>query len=296
MTDFGLWITVTVFFSFFVIVIISYFQSRHILRPSNYKKPLDFYPDVYNLVYESVGFTTADGINLKGWFIASREISDKTIILLHGWGTNKASVLKNVYFLSELGFNLFCFDFRCCGESKGRVSSVGYLETIDFHAAMEFLKSYKPNESKKIGIYSISMGASVAIYCANKYPRVKCLVAEAAFGSYEKIVSRWAWIKMKVPYYPCVPLTLFFVRLKLKTDPEKYSPIYHIAEVSPKPIFFIHGSDDSLVLAKDAKELFDKAGNPKSWWLVPGASHGKCAEVGGQEYKQKIGSFFKENL
>jgi pimeloyl-ACP methyl ester carboxylesterase len=195
-----------------------------------------------------------------------------------------------------LGFNLFCFDFRCCGESKGEVSSVGYLETLDFRAAMEFLKTYKPSESKRVGIYSISMGASVAIYCAKHYDEIKCILAEAVFDSYEKVVARWAWVRMKVPYFPCVPLTLFFVRLKLKTDPEKFSPLYHIGKVSPKPIFFIHASLDNLVLAESAEKLFEKASNPKSRWLVVGASHGKCAEVGGHQYKKRVSDFFIKNL
>jgi pimeloyl-ACP methyl ester carboxylesterase len=252
MTNFWLWVTITVVLTFVVVVVVSYFQSRHILRPRGYKKPLDFHPDLYKLVYEPINFKTKDDVTLKGWFIASKNKTDKTIILLHGWGSNKSNVLSNVHFLNEAGYNLFCFDFRCCGESGGKISSIGYLETKDFDAAMDFLRTYKAESSKKIGIYSISMGASVAIYQAPRYPQIKCLVAEAAFGSYGKAVARWAWVKRKIPYYPCIPLTLLFVRMKLKSDPEKFSPIYHIDKVSPKPIFFIHGSCDNLVVAKNA--------------------------------------------
>lgn len=296
MSSFWLWLVSTVGFTLFVIVVVSYFQSKHILRPAGYKKPLDFFPDLYNLVYEPVTFTTKDKAVLKGWFIPSVEKSAKTIILLHGWGGNKGNILPHTWFLSGLGFNLLYFDFRRCGESSGKISTVGYLENKDFDAAMDFLKTYKPEESRIIGIYSISMGASVAIYQAPKYPEIKCLAAEAAFDSYEKTVARWAWVKRKIPYYPCVPLTLLFVRMKLKDNPEKSSPIYHIKKVSPKPVFFIHGSHDNLVPAKDAKILFKQADNPKNWWLVAGARHGKCAEIGGSEYKKKLGDFFIKNI
>jgi hypothetical protein len=31
-------------------------------------------------------------------------------------------------------------------------------------------------------------------------------------------------------------------------------------------------------------------------WVVACASHGKCAEVGGEIYKGKVSAFFEENL
>ena len=45
-----------------------------------------------------------------------------------------------------------------------------------------------------------------------------------------------------------------------------------------------------------AKMLFKKAGDPKEIWLVPGARHNKCAEVGGFEYKQRLADFFRQYL
>ena len=41
-------------------------------------------------------------------------------------------------------------------------------------------------------------------------------------------------------------MTLFFVRLKLKADPQQYSPIYNIGKVSA-PILFVNGDHDDLM-------------------------------------------------
>ncbi|HUT86236.1 MAG TPA: alpha/beta fold hydrolase [Elusimicrobiales bacterium] len=296
MSNFLLWLIITLVPTLIIIVVVSYMQSKHILRPSGHRNPINFFPDMYNLVYERVTFYTQDDVMIKGWFIPAEQETSKTIVLLHGWGGNKANVLSNTHFLHKLGFNLFYFDFRGCGESSGSVSTIGYLETRDFKAALKFLKTYKNEKSKEIGVYSISMGASVGVYESVTNKDIKCIVAEAAFESYESAIARWAWVKRKIPYYPCVPLTLLFVRLKLKADPEAYSPIYHIDKLSPKPIFFIHGSHDDLVPPIDAKKLFKKAKEPKTWWLVPGANHDKCAQVGGEDYRQKMSDFFKTNL
>ena len=89
---------------------------------------------------------------------------------MHGWGTNKGDALENTYFLHELGYNLLYFDFRCSGESLGNISTVGYLEVEDFKAAMEFLKKHKPEQSQSIGVYGISMGASVGSAGASVAP------------------------------------------------------------------------------------------------------------------------------
>ena len=105
--------------------------AKKVLHPTSKRKPLDAWPDQYGLPYENVYFKTEDKVQLRGWFIPSAQYSNKTIILMHGWGMNRADILKNTYFLHDLGFNLFYFDFRALGESGGKTSSIGYLAIKD---------------------------------------------------------------------------------------------------------------------------------------------------------------------
>lgn len=56
---------------------------------------------------------------------------------------------ENTYYLHDLGFNLLYFDFRALGESGGKVSSIGYLETRDAQAAIRFLQETRPESCKK---------------------------------------------------------------------------------------------------------------------------------------------------
>ncbi len=279
-----------------VLIAAAYHQSKSLLKPKERRTPITVWPDQFSLPFETVEFSTSDGIVLKGWFIPSMQDSLKTIIICHGWGENRSNLLQNTHFLHDFGFNLFYFDFRASGESKGNVSTVGYLETKDFQAALDFLKTRKPETTGHVGAYGTSMGASVVIYAASRNPELRCVVVENAFCSYNQVVGKWGWIKMSVPYYPLIPLTLFFVRMKLGIDPEIFSPIYNVNKISPRPIMFIHGSHDSLVPADEIKHLFYKAGNPKELWIVPGAAHGKCSETGGPEYRKRVDKFFQKNL
>lgn len=274
----------------------AYTKSAGILQPQR-KGNLAHTPDNYKLAHETVEFSTADGVRLKGWFIpAPGGESGRTIIFCHGWGSNRGEMLRDTWFLAEKGFNLFYFDFRASGESKGNVSSVGYLEARDFDAAYEFLKANRPHAAGAVGVMGVSMGGAVAVYSAAKYPELACLLAENTFLTYNGVVANWSWRRLKMPYFPLVWLTLFFVRRKLKADPEPYSPFYNAGRVKA-PALFINGDNDDLVPVADAERLFGLCGSEKKqMWMVAGASHAKCAEVGGEVYKSKVAAFFADSL
>lgn len=277
-------------------VYLSYSKTTEIIRPAR-SNPVVFSPEQYGLAYETVEFATADGVRLRGWFIpAPGEESGRSIIFCHGWGSNRGEMLRDTYFLAEQGFNLFYFDFRASGESKGAVSSVGYLETRDFDAAYNFLKVNRPQAAGSIGVFGTSMGGSVAIFAAAKYPELVCLIAENTFLSYERVVANWGWNRLKTPYFPLVAMTLFFVRRKLKADPEPYSPFYNIGRVK-MPALFINGDSDDLVPLGEARALFGMCpSEKKQMWVIAGASHAKCAEVGGEVYRGRVSEFFCGHL
>lgn len=278
------------------VVIVCMQVAKKVLHPVSKRKPVMAWPDQYGLPYENVTFTTEDKITLRGWFITAPEYSEKTIILMHGWGQNRADIMKNTYFLRELGFNLLYFDFRALGESGGKTSSIGYLELKDIAAAIRFLKETRPQFCEKIGLYGLSMGGMVAICETARNPEIACVVAEASYYSFRRVVSRWAWLHHHVPYFPLLPIILHYIRKQLGVNPERYSPKYNIPKIAPRPVFLIHGRYDNLVPAAQAKLLYKAAGEPKDIWLVSGAKHNQCAEVGGYEYKQRLADFFRNYL
>ena len=175
-------------------------------------------------------------------------------------------------------------------------TSIGYLELKDAAAAVQCLRDTRPQCCEKIGLDGLSMGGMVAICEAARNPEISCVVAEASYYSFRRVVSRWAWVHHKVPYFPLIPIILHYIRKYLGINPERYSPKYNIPKIAPRPVFIIHGRYDNLVPAAQAKMLFKKAGDPKEIWLVPGARHNKCAEVGGFEYKQRLADFFRQHL
>ena len=54
---------------------------------------------------------------------------------------------------------------------------------------------------------------------------------------------------------------------------ELVKPIDYIAQVSPRPLLLVHGSQDKTVDVSHAHRLYAQAGEPKQLAIVEGAGH-----------------------
>lgn len=280
---------------FFLIIWWGFYSSNQVLKLPRF--PLESNPKHYGYDYENVEFITEDNLKIKGWFIKSITPSEKTIILLHGWGADKGNILPSTLFLNHRGnYNLLYFDFRNHGESEGNVSSLGFLESKDVEAAIKFLKEKKSEFAKDIGILGISMGGSVGILTAGRNPQIKAIVVESPFDFFNETIYRFAKIFYGFPKYPLMPLTIFFINLRLGFNPNKYSSYYFIEKISPRPIFLIAGAADVRIPKDTIENLYKKAKEPKQFWIVPDADHCEAYYKSGIEYEKKVLEFFKKYL
>ena len=278
------------------IFIWGWFSSSLILKVP--KLSLEINPASFNLNSVNVKFLTSDGLEISGWFIRPRSVekSDRTIIICHGWGANKSDVFSSTMYLLKKGFNLLYFDFRNHGKSGGSVSSIGKLESLDLTAAVEYLKKEKPEFSEKIGVYGISMGASVAILTAAQDERISALVVDSPFSSFNYIVVRYAKLFYKIPKYPLTPITFLFTKVRLGFNSDDFSAVRYVNKISPRPIFFIHGANDERIPVKEGKKLYNIAGEPKEFWEASGADHMESHSKNPLEYERKVGEFFRKYL
>ena len=78
--------------------------------------------------YETINFTSRDGINLEGWYVEVNE-SSPVVIFVHGGYENgkcKPEILLSASYLSKNNFNVFMIDLRNHGHSEV-VSDYFYL-------------------------------------------------------------------------------------------------------------------------------------------------------------------------
>lgn len=257
--------------------------------------PHTVFPDQFGLRYEAIRLQAADGVPLAAWAIPAAEATERTLLLLHGWGDNKGDVLRRTYSLARR-FNLLLLDHRNHGESGGPRSTIGFLESRDVEAALDWLRSQRPAWAGRLGVFGLSMGGAIAVWAAAKHPDLRCVAAEAPFPSFNRVVGRYTYNGFKLPYFPFAWSALKVIAWRLGEDPEPYSPLYHIERVAPRPILFIAGERDTLMPLADVRELFERATSPKELWVVPGATHGRCEEVAGDAYHAKLLEFFDTNI
>ena len=279
------------------VVFVCFWGAGVIMHPPNMSR-MSVFPEQFGLPHERVQFSTSDGLLLKGWWIPAEDPAERrTILMCHGWGDNKGELLRETHFLHEAGFNLLYFDTRSHGDSEGEITTIGYLETIDFAAAMAYLRERRPEFVARLGVFGFSMGAAVASMAVPDHPEIKAVVLESPFMDYRGVVRQWAWNRFKVPYFPLVILSLYFLRLRVGTSRvDTYSPSRFIAGISPRPILMIAGGEDRLMQEWNVRELFALARDPKQLWVIPGARHGKCRSLAGLEYETRVAGFFARHL
>lgn len=129
----------------------------------NPKKGVSKTPEDFKIQYDVVYFDAADGVELSGWFIESNNETDECFIICGDGFHTKSDLIENTIFLRER-FNLFYFDFRGTGSSKG-FYKFGFEESKDIEAAYRFLKENRDEFSKKIYIYTCGFSFQSVINC-----------------------------------------------------------------------------------------------------------------------------------
>lgn len=252
-------------------------------------------PSHYGMPYEQVSFYATDGIKLAGWLIVNR-VENPVIIICHGLGTNKSDVLDIASFIYKAGYNLFLFDFRGHGESKGRVTSYGYLEQRDIEGALNYLDKRDDIYRPGYGIFGPSMGGAASCIVAAKDIRIKALVLDSVYIDLKETIMRHTKLLYNFPKIPFGYLTIAAYDVLFLANINAVSPIRVIKEISPRAVFIINGEKDERMPAKDAVKLYESAREPKQLWLIPDATHFENYWLNPEQYEQKVVDFFYKHL
>ncbi|MBI1871428.1 MAG: alpha/beta fold hydrolase [Chlamydiae bacterium] len=291
----------------FVYALLYFYRS---LKPPRFITPIQ--PSNYGLKWENIALKTSDGLTLKGWFIPPPFVlpnagppsadwpagptkgggiipqphSNAAIIVCHGYPFDKGNVLPIAKFLHS-EYNLLLFDFRAMGESEGRMTTLGYHETKDVQAALDFLER---KGIQKIGILGFSLGASVALLSVSD-ERIKAVVADCPFASLDILLDEM-FQNLFFLKQPFKAILKKLARSVLKINFSQISPLKSVSNTST-PILLIHGDEDSQI--PHSHSLLLKKANPKiQFWQVPEADHIQTYELYPEEYEKRVIKFLKE--
>ncbi|HEY94035.1 MAG TPA: alpha/beta fold hydrolase [Dehalococcoidia bacterium] len=261
------------------------------------RKPLDKDPGDIGLAYEEVDFPDIDEeLILRGWFLTN-DGSDRVIVMVHGNEANRddpsIGTLDIAGALVDHGYNVLMFDLRGCGESEGDMVSGGYHEKKDILGAVEHVRKRGFNN---IGVIGFSLGAVSSLLAAAETKDIDAVVADSSYADLNDIMGPEFSKRTKAPQIMLKPM-LFMIRLMFGVDFSAIRPIDCVPEITPRPIFFIHGQEDDTIPVEHADRLYQAAENPLNRiWVVPETNHVRSYITHPEEYIRRITDFFDTAL
>lgn len=225
---------------------IRWFEQRSVYVPS---RVLDATPADAGLAFEDVDFFAEDAVKLHGWWLPHPQARG-TLLYCHGNGANIANRVNLCADLHRLGVNVFIFDYRGYGRSKGWPTEKGTYR--DARAAFEVVRAkYDDAEEPPVVVYGASLGGPIAAQLALDKP-VKGLVIEASFPSA---------VELGRVLYPWLPVR-WLARYR-------YDAASRVSR-SDVPKLFASSREDALVPFELGYQLYEAAAEPKQFVEING--------------------------
>lgn len=233
-----------------------------------------------------IRFAAADGVPLAAWYAPPTIASRAAVILVHGVGADRSSLLFETQTLAHAGFGVLALDLPGQGASGGK-TQWGEPERRAIGAAVDWLQQRPEVDATRIGAYGLSMGAYVLTQAAVLDARLRAVVLAASPNDVVEFnwlaTRRWGWLSQ----VPC------YIALRMAGTPLDMPPREIIGRIAPRDVLVLNGDRDELVPEWMARQLYAAAGQPKSLYIVPGAHHADYARVAPAQYGRRLAEFFR---
>lgn len=209
------------------------------------QRKMIFYPDRRPSDLTAIGaqpfpVTTADGLNLRGWYLPPPQPGGMIAVLFHGnAGNTNIRAFKAAPFVAA-GMGFLFAEYRGYGGNPGKPSAEGF-----YHDARAYLDALRDRRGGRpyIILYGESLGTGVVTKMAMERRGVLAgVVLETPYTSLPALAQGI------YPFLPAWPL----VR-------DRFNNIAHIPEIEV-PVLILHGRRDEIVPYRHAERLMARAG------------------------------------
>ena len=279
-------LTLTLFFSFLFTSCTHFFY-----HPDSF---LYFDPKVVGYPYKDVFFKSKDGTKLHGWYFKNLTKKTKgTVMQFHGNAQNISSHSASLVWMIKNGYNLFTFDYRGFGLSKGEPSPEGIHE--DALAALKHAYESHQLQNKgenKFIIIGQSLGGAIATRALKDFKHknaVDLLVLDSTFASYKDVAFRA--LKRR-------PMTMILSPFAYLVVSDTYSPEKHFESLGIRTLV-IHSKRDKMVTFKNGEDVYEllkkSEGNITDFWVTEDPHHINFFSIVNKENQRKF-LFLLDNL
>ncbi len=238
---------------------------------------------------EEVAFRSSDGLLLRGFYVPSQ--NGATVILGHGLGENRMSLLPTAGMLARHGYGALVFDWRAHGESEGSTSTYGDHEQRDFEAAVDFVSKRSDVRGGRIAGLGFSIGASAVAEESARDPRVRAVILDAVFTSFADEWEDKMGARGPISLWPA-----WAAARQSGVDATHIRPIDRVAQIAPRPILFIAGTLDTDTPVPIVQKVFAAASEPKQLLVLEGVDHHAYPNASEKEYERGVIGFLDKAL
>lgn len=271
---------------------VPYLKAYNLVHPA--RVPFERFPAAVGIAhYEEVHFTTSDNLTLKGWYVPPQ--GKGVVIFLHGLGSDRTELLDEAGLVVADGYGALLFDLRSCGQSDGKVATMGYLERRDVRAAVDFVHS-RAGADFPVALFGHSMGAGTALLSAAEMPEVGAVIVESAFTTLEDNVNDGVRALTGLPPFPFAGLVVFFSEQETGLNLHTIRPLDVIAQISPRAVLLIHGEKDAVIPVHNSITLYAAAKEPKQLYILPAATHGLFLQAEPKVFPETVLRFLNTYL
>ena len=242
----------------------------------------------------AVEFASASGSTIHAWLARGRS-GLGAVLLLHGVGSNRSTMLARARYLHDAGYTVLAPDFQAHGESQGEHITFGALESRDAEAALGFLRQAVPGE--RVGVIGISMGGAAALL-ADHPLTPDALVLESVYPTIADALNDrlHVWLgPLGFLSGGVSPLLLKIIGSEINVDQSALRPIDRIGSVK-SPLLVVAGTEDRYTTIQESETLFAHARGQKTFWAVPGAAHEDIYDFAPRDYERVVGGFLAKFL
>lgn len=261
--------------------------SLAIIQTHKYREPIGSPPSA---AYQTVSFTSSDGLELSGWYHPSRNRA--AIIVIHGGGGDRTGAVRHAELLARHGFGALVYDSRGRGESEGSPVGFGWGWPKDVAGALAFLRERPDVDPERIGGLGLSRGADVLIQVAAEDRDLKAVVADGATGGSFADYRNLGEEAEGAPFY----LTMY-TAARVFSGSSPGEPLKElVARISPTPLLLI-STGGSLPAERDFNRIYAKAARePVELWDLPEVNHTAAIRERPEEYQRRVVRFFDNAL
>ena len=243
--------------------------------------------------HEEFSIESFDGLTLYGKYYEYKPGAPIELMFPGYRGSAERDLAGGVQRCFQVGHNVLLADQRCSGRSEGNVITFGIREYRDCLKWVDFAVEHFGPDAKII-LTGISMGASTVLMAAGEElpSNVVGVLADCGYTSAKAIICHVSRM-LHLPAWLMYPLIRLGGFLFAGFDLEENSPIEAVKQIRI-PVIFAHGEADDFVPCSMSRENYDACAAPKCLYTAPGAGHGLCYLVAGEDYIRALREFWTE--